>query len=201
MMASFMRFYKSIKQLFVLCLFMGMAHHAVAGSIAPNTNVNSLTIKTAEIVLEDEAYLLNADVDVKFNADLEEALNKGFEFNFLVEFQLVIPYQYWFDDEVVTVTNRVVLSYHALSRQYLIQRGDQQKSFASLDEVRQELGRIRDFKVFSKADVSKGEPYKAALLMRLDHTKLPKALLAEADSADEWKMISQRFEWIPSLFK
>ena len=134
MTVSFMRYYKSIKQLFAVCLLMSMAHPAIAGSVAPTTNVNSLTIKSAEIVLVEEAYLLNADVDVKFNADLEEALNKGFEFNFLVEFQLVIPYQYWFDDEIATVTHRVVLSYHALSRQYLLQRGEQQN--AANEDVR-----------------------------------------------------------------
>jgi hypothetical protein len=201
MTVSSMHYYKSIKQLFVIAVLMLMANHAIANPNDASNAMNSLNIKNAEIILVEEVYLLNADVDVKFNADLEEALHKGFEFNFLVEFQLVTPYQYWFDDEIVTVTHRITLNYHALSRQYLLQRGDQQKSFESLEEAKLELGKIRDLKVFNKADVSKGEPYKAALLMRLDHTKLPKALLVEAENTDEWKMISQRFEWIPSLFK
>jgi hypothetical protein len=196
-----MRYYKSIKQLFALAILIFMANHAIANPNDISDTMNSLNIKNAEIILVEDNYLLNADVDVKFNADLEGALHKGFEFNFLVEFQLVTPYQYWFDDEIVTVTHRITLNYHALSRQYLIQRGDQQKSFGSLEDVKLELGKIRDLKVFDKDDVSKGEPYKAALLMRLDHTKLPKALLVEAENTDEWKMISQRFEWIPSLFK
>jgi hypothetical protein len=178
-----------------------MATHAIADPNVSSLAINSLNIKSAEIIAAEEAYLLNADIEVKFNTDLEEALNKGFEFNFLVEFQLVTPYQYWFDDEIVTVTHRITLSYHALSRQYLLQRGDQQKSFSTLDEAKLDLGKIRDIKVFTKNDVSKGDPYKAALLMRLDHAKLPKALLAEGESTDEWKMLSQRFEWIPSLFK
>lgn len=201
MMVSSMRYYKSIKQLFAIAVLLFMANHAIANPNDASNAMNSLNIKNAEIILADEAYLLNADVEVKFNSDLEEALHKGFGFNFLVEFQLVKPYQYWFDDEIVTVTHRITLNYHALSRQYLLLRGDQQKSFESLEEVRLELGKIRDLTVFEKADVSKGEPYKAALLMRLDHTKLPKALLAEATESDEWKMISQRFEWTPSLFK
>lgn len=196
-----MRYYKSIKQLFSIVLLILVANHVTATPNGVNNAINSLTIKSAEIFLLEDEYLLNADTEVKFNPDLEEALNKGVQFNFLVEFQLVIPYQYWFDDEIVTVTERMTLSYHALSRQYLVQRGDQQKSFGSLDEVKLDLGKIRDLKVFTKADVSKGEPYKAALLMRLDHAKLPKALLEEAESADEWKMISQRYEWIPNLFK
>lgn len=201
MMVFSMRYYKNIKQLFATALLILVVNHAIATPNGVYNTINSLTIKSAEISVLEDDYLLNADTEVKFNPDLEEALNKGVQFNFLVEFQLVIPYQYWFDDEIVTVTERITLSYHALSRQYLVQRGDQQKSFGSLDEVKLDLGKIRDLKVFTKADVSKGEPYEAALLMRLDHAKLPKALLEEAESADEWKMISQRYEWIPNLFK
>jgi hypothetical protein len=205
MTVSFMRFWKSIS-IFVTLLILALpaskafANAQSANNASANNTNNSLIIKHAELTLVEDVYELNADVDVKFNADMEEALNKGFEFNFLVEFQLAIPYQYWFDDEIATVTNRITLSYHALSRQYLLVRGDQQRAFASLEEVREDLGKIREIKVFTKADVSKGEAYRAALLVRLDHAKLPKALL-EAESKDEWKMSSQRFEWVPALFK
>lgn len=196
-----MRCFKKIKQLLAMAALAFAASQAYANNAVLVSNAgNSLNIKHAELVQVDEQYFLNADVDVKFNAEMEEALDKGFEFNFLVEFQLVTPYEYWFDDEIATVTHRITLSYHALSRQYLLSRGDQQKAFASLDEARIDLGKIRDMKVFNKTDVSKGEAYNAALLVRLDHAKLPKALL-EAESKEEWKMISQRYEWVPSLFK
>ena len=196
-----MPYYKSIRQLIVIFLLTFANHSIAAPNNPPSIANNSFVIKTAEIVANEDSYLLNSDVEVKFNTDFEEALNKGFEFNFLIEFQLVTPYKYWFDDEIVTVTNKITLSYHALSRQYLLVRGDQQKAFASLEEAKADLGQIRDLKVFTKNEVSKGEPYNAALLIRLDHSKLPKALLEEAESADEWKMISQRFEWVPNLFK
>jgi hypothetical protein len=199
MTVSFMRYYKNISCFFALALLVFSVNYAYANNALP-ANSNSLYIKHAEIVQVEDVYLLNADLDVKFNADMEEALNKGFEFNFLVEFQLVTPYEYWFDDEIATVTNRITLSYHALSRQYLVIRGEQQKAFASLDEVKEDLSQVRDLKVFNKSDVEKGEAYKAALLVRLDHAKLPKALF-EAESKEEWKMSSQRYEWVPNLFK
>ena len=58
-----------------------------------------------------------------------------------------------------------------------------------------------ELKVFQKSEVEKGEQYKAAVLMRLDPRKLPKVLQGDAISSDDWKMSSQRFEWVPSLFK
>ncbi|MGZ8261715.1 MAG: DUF4390 domain-containing protein [Methylotenera sp.] len=191
---SFMHCCKKIKQLLCACLLALFATTAIASN-------SSLNIKSAELVASEEGYLLNADVDIKFNDDIEQAISKGFELNFLVEFQLVSPRKYWFDDEIVTVSHRVTLSYHALSRQYLVMRGDQQKTFSSLEEAKQELSEVRDWIVFKKADVEKGEIYNAALLMRLDHSKLPKALQVDAIGSDNWKMTSQRFEWSPSLFK
>lgn len=200
MTAFFMHYCKKIKQLLFVSVFLLFATNAVANNTA-STDANSMTIKSAELLAFEDGYVLNADVDIKFSDEMAEAVIKGFELNFLIEFQLVTPRKYWFDDEIVTVTNRVSLGYHALSRQYLVIRNDQQKTFATLDEATQDLSKIRDVKVLLKSDVVKGDPYNAALLMRLDHTKLPKALQVDAISSDDWKMISQRFEWSPNLFK
>ena len=205
MMAFSMRYYKKSKKIILACLIplfaatLFFANHAMAANTL-NT-MNSITIKSAELIPLDENFLLNAEVEIKFNEDMQEAILKGFELNFLIEFQLVTPRKYWFDDEIVTVTNRVTLGYHALSRQFLVIRGEQQKTFATLDEAIAELENISDLKVFSKSEIEKGFVYKAAVLMRLDHNKLPKALQVDAISSDEWKMLSQRYEWFPSLFK
>lgn len=203
-MASFMRYYKKIKKILLACvipLFIGMTFTHLANAANVVNAINSITVKSADLIPVDDSYVLDADVDIKFNDDIVEALLKGFELNFLIEFQLVSPRKYWFDDEIVTVTNHVALTYHALSRQYLIIRGEQQKTFATLDDAIAELANIHDIKVFTKSDVEKGLVYKAALLMRLDPHKLPKALQVDALSSDEWKMLSQRYEWSPNLFK
>lgn len=206
MMVFSMRYYKKTKNIILAGLmpfFMAMfvfAGHASAAASTPS-NLNSINIKSAEIILVDDNYVLNAEADIKFNDDMEEAILKGFELSFLIEFQLVTPRKYWFDDEIATVTHRVTLGYHALSRQFLVIRGEQQKTFATLEDAIAELDNIHDLKVFTKSEVDKGLVYKAALLMRLDHNKLPKALQVDAISSDEWKMLSQRYEWFPNLFK
>lgn len=162
---------------------------------------SSLNIKSAELAAHEDSYLLNADVDIKFSNSIEEAINKGFELNFLIEFQLATPRKYWFDDEVVTTTHNVSLSYHALSRQYLVIRGNQQKTFVRLDEAIDDMSTISELRVFQKSVLEKGELYKAILLMRLDAKKLPKTLQGEAMGSDDWKMSSQRFEWQPDIIK
>lgn len=198
MTASFMHYCKKIKQSlftgFIACMLAMFANVAIA-------NGSGLNIETAELELVEDSYVLNADVEIKFSEEIEQAIVKGFVLNFIIEFQLVQPRKYWFDDEIATVTRRIALSYHPLSRQYLLTRGDQQKTFASLDDAIDALSDISDFKVFQKSDVEKGLVYNATLLMRLDQTKLPKALQVDAIGSDDWKMTSQRFEWSPNLFK
>jgi hypothetical protein len=156
---------------------------------------NNIQIKHAELQSQDEAYSLNADLEISFSDEIEEAINKGVPLNFIIEFQIVSPRKYWFDDEIVTASRNVTLSYHALSRQYLVTRSTHQKSFESLSEARQELAQIRDWKVLDKALVEKNGNYQAALLFRLDQSKLPKAIQVDTISSEIWNLSSQKFEW------
>ena len=189
-----MPYCKKIKLVFLaFCL----AFFSMAG-LAANS---SMSVKSAELKTQDDAYVLNADVDIKFSSAIEDAISKGFTLNFIIEFQLATPRKYWFDDEIATVTQRVSLGYHALSRQYLLVRGEQQKTFVRLDEAIDDLSSISDLKVFSKSQVEKGEPYNAGFLMRLDTKKLPKTLQGDGLVSEEWTMTTQRFEWQPILFK
>ena len=190
-MAFFTRYYKKLLngiRLSAVFSLISVCSIAFAAS-------SSIDIKQAELQAIDDYYALSADVEVSFDDTIEAAVNKGVPLHFLIEFQVVKPRKYWFDDEIITASRSVVLSYHALSRQYLVTRGAHQKSFESLAEAAQELMLIRDWKVLDKALIEKNEPYNAALLVRLDQTKLPKAIQVDAISSEKWNLSSQKFEW------
>lgn len=170
----------------------------VIGSIAYAASSN-LHIKNAELAAADDGFAVNADFDISFSNDIEAALNKGVPLSFLVEFQLVTPRRYWFDDEIETSSLNITLSYHALSRQYLLNRNNHQQSFASLQEAREELSRLRDWQVLDKSLLKKGEVYHAALRVRLDQSKLPKPLQVDIIGSESWNMVSQRYRWTPAL--
>lgn len=163
---------------------------------------SSLSIDSAELIAaEDGTYFLDADFGLALSPGLEEAVSKGMPLNFLVEFQLVSPRRYWFDDEIVSLTSKVSLSYHALSRQYLVNRDGHQLSFASIQEAKKEISHLRNWQVIDGNLLKKGEIYQAGLRMRLDQSKLPKALQVEALSSEDWNMASERFRWTPALWQ
>jgi hypothetical protein len=201
MMASFTHCYKNNNWLrsfisFGFCaVFIFYSHLLYAVTNSPS--VSSLNIKQAELLVKDEVYKLNADFDVVFSADIEDAVNKGVPLTFLIEFQVVSPRYYWFDDEIVTLSTKVVLSYHALSRQFLINRNNRQLTFATLSEAKDELARLRDWTVLDKSLLKKGEVYNAALRIRLDQSALPKPLQVEAINSGNWEMVSERYRWTP----
>lgn len=161
-------------------------------SFAAGSNID---IKTAEIQLQDNHYTLEADININFDKEIEEAINKGVPLNFVVEFQIVRPRKYWFDDEVITTTRNITLSYHALTRQYLVNRGVHQQSFETLAEATQAMMDLSDWKVVDKLLLEKNDVYRAALLVRLDQTKLPKAIQVDALSSEKWNLSSEKYVW------
>ena len=193
MMAYFMRFFKKIsfKNLSTACLLALLVINCSLTFAAGS----SIQIKSAELQLQDSHYTLDADVEINFDKDIEEAINKGVPLNFLVEFQIVSPRKYWFDDEVITTTQTVTLSYHALTRQYLVNRKSHQQSFETLGEAKLAVVDLEDWKVVEKLLLDKNEVYRAALLIRLDQSKLPKAIQVEAISSEKWNLTSEKYEW------
>lgn len=156
-----------------------------------------LTIKNAELSPDEDGFKLNASFDVTLSPPVEEALNKGVPLTFLVEFQLLIPHKYWFDDEIVTTSTKITLNYHALSRQYLLTQMGRQQTFATLAEAKEALSQLHDWQVVEKSLLKKDEMYEALLRIRLDHGQLPKPLQVEALASENWNLISPRHRWLP----
>lgn len=195
MTASFMQYCRRCELAWsgLLCLFFLVFSSPVWA------DTSEINIKAAELVPTNGAYSLKADFDIHFSREVEEALNKGVQLDFLVEFQIAIPSSWWFDDEVKSATTHISLGYHALSRQYLVNRDNHQYAFSTLKEAKEEISHIRNWQVVDKSLLKKDEEYYAALRMRLDQSRLPKPLQVDALGSKDWNMVSERYRWTPSL--
>ena len=157
---------------------------------------NSLIIKTAEINSQFEAYFLNADFDLSFNDDLDEAIKKGIPVNFIIEFELKKPRKYWFEEEVTKKTKEILLTYHALSKQFTLSESENRLiAFDNLTQAKNELKKIKNWRIFDKSQIDDTEKYSAYLQVKLDQTKLPKQLQADITSNQEWQLASKQFQW------
>jgi hypothetical protein len=192
MMVYFMPYYKSVKSLQAIILTLLIAFAPIA--FAANSAVH---IKSAELLAVEDSYALSTDFDIVLSPVIEDALNKGVPLTFLIEFQLSAPRKYWFDDEIITQSQYLTLSYHALSRQYLVNRNGRQQSFATIQQAKEEISNIKSWSVVDKKLLKKSDVYLAAIKVRLDQTKLPKPVQVEAIGSDDWNIASERYRWTP----
>ena len=187
MMVSFMPYYKKCSLFFVFILTCLLA------SAAPR----HILIKNADLKLSGEAYMLNADLEIALGEKIEEAINKGVPVEFVYEFELVRPRLLWLDADVMKTSTRIKVSYHALSRQYLVSQDGRQTSHDILSEAMIELVQLYDWKVFNKSIIDPNRTYQAVLSMKLDQSKLPKAIQVDAIGSEGWDLASEQFEWVP----
>lgn len=160
-----------------------------------------IAVENAELLPAEGGWHLNADIKMQFSKEVEEAVNKGVVLHFLVEFVLMETNKYWFDQEAASDSMSIKLSYHALSRQYLVTVGSRQFTFASLQEALKEMGKLRNWEIQEKEPLKKDAAYYAMLRMRLDQNKLPRPIQVSAIGSEDWDLVSERHKWTPSLDK
>jgi len=160
---------------------------------------NGIEVRAATLESTDEGYAVHADFDVDLTPRVEEALNSGVSLYFVVEFELIRPRWYWFDQKTVVSRLQYRLTYHALSRQYRLWTGTFHQPFASLSEALRVLGRVRSWYVLERTQVEYGQRYETAVRMQLDQTQLPRPFQLSALTSREWTMESAwlRFPFVP----
>jgi hypothetical protein len=162
----------------------------------PSAWADAIGARSAELRLEEDHYVLDADFDLALNATLEEAIVRGVPLYFVVEFELQRPRWYWIDDTVVSNTLSYRLSYNALTRQYRLSTGGAfYQNLPTLEEAQRLISRVRGRSVIDKAALFKGVRYEAAVRLRLDTTQLPKPFQISALTSRDWSLQSDWVRW------
>ena len=156
---------------------------------------DTIGVQSAELRLEDEDYVLNAQFDVAFNPTLEEALQKGVSLYFVLEFELTRPRWYWVDEKLVQWSVQYRIGYSPLTQQYRATSGLLSQQFGSLEEVEHMLSRVVSRPVIRRDALSNGSRYDAAVRLRLDVTQLPKPFQINALASSDWSLQSEWYRW------
>lgn len=155
----------------------------------------NVSVKSIDLVQEEDNFTLNTEFDIRLNPTVEDALNRGVSLNFLAEFELVRVRPYWFNETLVTTQFPLKLSYNALTRQYQLTAGDSHGNFASLNEALSELGHIRAWKVAERLSLKRGQNYRVGVQFLLDTSMLPKPIRLSVLSSNEWTLTSGWHYW------
>jgi hypothetical protein len=185
---------RRIAQLFVLSL-------ALAGADARCDDVEVLQ---ASLLAVEDGLVLNADFAFELSPRLEEVVANGVPLYFRVEFELMRPRWYWFDERAASRVLQLRLSYHALSRHYRLSAGLLQQNFSSLEEALNVLKRVRNWLVVERTATFSDAEYEAAVRIRLDGAMLPRPFQLSALTSRElqlespWRRFSVRPRQVPA---
>ena len=167
----------------------------VLGLVAPG-RADTIPARSADLRLEEDTFVLDAEFDLQLNATLEEAIGRGIPLYFAVEFEVQRPRWYWLDDTIVASSFTYRLSYNALTRNYRLSTGGAfYQTFATLDEAQRMISRVQGRRVVDKALLFKGYRYDAAVRLRLDTAQLPKPFQISALTSRDWHLQSDWIRW------
>jgi hypothetical protein len=158
-------------------------------------DANGIEVRKAELVSAEKGYFLEAEFDISLTHTLEEALSKGVPLYFLLEFELMQPRWYWFNDQIASSQQQYRLSFNALTRQYRVGVGALYQNFTTLHEAMGFLRNVRVGEIAGTESLTKGTSYIAGVRLRLDGSQLPRPFQVSAVGSREWSVGSDWFRW------
>jgi hypothetical protein len=168
---------------------------ALACALGGVARAQGIEVRKPTVTLEDGALVLDAQFDITLTPTLEDALNKGVPLYFVLEFELIRPRWYWFNDRVLALHQQYRLSYNALTRQYRLGVGNLYQNYASLSEALEVMSRVRRRQDVEPGTLRKDATYIAALRLRLDTSQLPKPFQVSALGSSQWQVSSDWYRW------
>jgi hypothetical protein len=163
------------------------------------SHAQGIDVRKAFVTVAEDSYVLDAQFDIALTHTLEEALNKGVPLYFRLEFELIRPRWYWFNDRAVFLQQEYRLSFNALTRQYRLGAGTLHQNFASLAEALEVMSRVRRRQDAEPGVFTKGTTFVAGLRLRLDTSQLPKPFQINALGSREWNVGSDWYRWQVAL--
>jgi hypothetical protein len=159
---------------------------------------DGIEVKKAALIGAEESYFLEAEFGISLTPTLEEALNKGVPLYFVLEFELIRPRWYWFNEKIANAQQQYRLSYNALTRQYRVGIGTLYQNFGTLAEALAFLSQVRVHELAEPGVVKKDATYIAGVRLRLDTTQLPRPFQISAVGSREWSVSSDWYRWTVS---
>ncbi|CAB3752630.1 hypothetical protein LMG29542_01844 [Paraburkholderia humisilvae] len=170
-----------------VALWMALALCLTAAGPA---RADSIAVQRASLQSDSNGWSLDARFEFDLNSNLEDAVNKGIPLYFTTDFELSRPRWYWFDEQPVSVSQSIRLSFQPLTREYRVSTGGLQLGFSTLNEALSVIKHVTSWHVIDRNQVRAGETYTASVRMQLDIALMPKPFQIDAVNNRDWNLAS-----------
>jgi len=147
--------------------------------------------------LADQVYRLDAVARLRLTPAVEDALHNGVDLTLTWEVSIERTRAWWLDADVAYIAQRFRLSFHELTRQYVVTNLNtgQSRSYTQVETALDEVGTLIGFPLVDRVLVADGEDLIGHVRIRLQHDELPLPLRAVALFDDEWDLASEWYRW------
>jgi Domain of unknown function (DUF4390) len=155
-----------------------------------------LEVRSAYVNVDGSVFLLHARVEYPDNPAIRDALRDGVTLTFDLDTRVERERRFWFDAEVVALTLRRELAYHAVSERYVVRdaRSGDQQSFATLEEALKQLGTVDGWPILVEPQLDGGQ-YHVSVRAGVRRGRLPSSLRAIMFWTDDWHRTSEWYSW------
>lgn len=166
--------------------------------VADKSWADEFVINSAELVLIDKVYQLNARMEFEFSKEVLHAIENGVPLVIETEIEFLEPRDYIWDKELASLEQRYQLQFHALSEQYIVRNlnSGAQYTFFSLTAALQKIGHIDHLPLIDE-NLLQGkdeENYYARVRTQLGFDNLPVPLKLNALISRSWWLGSDWME-------
>lgn len=167
--------------------------HAVAQADALD---GVLEVRSAYVNVDRGVFMLHARVDYPDNPIIQEALRDGVSLTFDLDIRVDRERRLWFNANVMQLTVRRQLSFHAVSERYVVRdsRTGDQETFATLDEALDSLGHIDGLPILLEPQVDAGN-YVVSVRAGVRRGRLPASLRGLMFWTNDWHRVSEWYSW------
>src|SRR6202034_3599601 len=137
-------------------------------------------------------FLLHARDVYPVNTPSADALRDGVTLTFDLDTRVERERRFWFNANIVELTLRRELAYHAVSDRYVGRdvKSDEQKTFPTLEEAFTSLGKVDGWPILVEPQLNGGN-YVISVRAGVRRGHLPASLRALLFWADDWHRVSE----------
>lgn len=169
---------------------------AGAGNVFADALDGTLAVRSAYVNVDKGVFLLHARVQFPINPAIRDALHDGITLTFDLDTLIERERRFWFDANIVNLTLRRELSFHAVTDRYLVRdtRSGNQDSFATLEEAIESLGRVDAWPILVEPQLDGGS-YRVSVRAGVRRGRLPASLRRLLFWTDDWHRESEWYTW------
>jgi hypothetical protein len=155
-----------------------------------------LEVRSAYVNIDNGVFLLHARIEYPVNPAIRDALRDGVSLTFDLDTRVDRERRFWFNANIVELTLRRELAYHAVSDRYVVRdvKSDEQQTFPTLEEALAYLGKVDGWPILVEPQLNGGN-YVISVRAGVRRGKLPASLRVLLFWADDWHRVSEWYSW------